>query len=267
MTLSRIFSMEKTTERKYPSLEQVTDTQQISLVKEIFSTVTGKYDFLNHFLSLGRDVAWRRFAGKKMRFFRTHRFLDVATGTCDLAIEAALRHPDIEVVGLDFVQKMMDLGKRKIQKKNLSHRIKIMKGDALHIPSPPDSFDAAGIAFGIRNIPDKTAALQEMMRVVVPGGQVLVLEMTFPQTRFFKYIYHTYLNIVLPLIARFFSPNASAYYYLGDSIMRFPTAYDFGRLIEHAGLVDLEMHSLTLGITNLYIAYKPREEIKLGGSL
>ena len=87
------------------------------------------------------------------------------------------------------------------------------------------------------------------MRVVVPGGQVLVLEMKFPQTRFFKYIYHTYLNIILPLIARSFSPNPSAYYYLGDSIMSFPTAYDFTRLIEHSGLVDVEMHSLTLMVS------------------
>jgi len=252
--------MAKIIEKKYPTVNQVTDTQRIGMVKEIFSTITGKYDFLNHFLSLRRDIAWRRFAVKKMRFFKTYRFLDVATGTCDLAIEAALRYRDIQVVGLDFVQEMMDSGKKKIARKKLLPRIKTLTGDALHIPSPSNSFDAAGIAFGIRNIPDKTRTLKEMMRVVVPGGQVLVLEMTSPKTRFFNGVYRIYLRKILPVLARVFSSNPNAYYYLGDSIMNFPTAHDFARLMEHAGLVDVEMHSLTLGLTYLHIGYKPRTE-------
>ena len=244
--------------QKYPSVKDVTDSRRIGIVKEIFSTVTPRYDFLNHLLSLRRDVAWRRFTVKKMKFFNTFRFLDVATGTCDLAIETALRFPEIQVVGLDFVDRMMALGREKVEGRKLSSRIKMMTGDALHIPSPDNSFDAAGIAFGIRNIPDKTRSLQEMMRVVVPGGQVLVLEMTSPQSRFFRGIYHIYLEKLLPLLARAFSSNPDAYYYLGDSIMNFPTPRDFARLMEKTGLVDVEMHSLTFGITYLHIGYKPK---------
>ena len=247
-------------QKKYPPVKKVTDTQLVSMVKEIFSTINRKYDFLNHFLSLRRDIAWRRCAVKKMRFFRTYRFLDVATGTADLAIEAALRYPDIQVVGMDFVQEMMGVGAQKIERKNLSARIKILKGDALLIPFPPDSFDVAGIAFGIRNIPDKTSALKEMLRVVVPGGQVLVLEMTSPRIPFFKEIYTIYAKTILPLLARAFSPNPSAYYYLWDSISNFPEPHDFTLFMKQAGLVNVEMHRLTLGITHLYIGYKPRAE-------
>ena len=244
--------------QKYPSVIDVTDSQRISIVKEIFSTVTARYDFLNHFLSLRRDVAWRRFAVKRMRFFNTFRFLDVATGTSDLAIETALHFPEIQVVGLDFVDLMIALGRKKIGGKKLSSRIKMLTGDALHIPFPDNSFDAAGVAFGIRNIPDKTRSLQEMIRVVVPGGQVLVLEMTSPQSRFFSGIYQIYLEKLLPLLARAFSSNPEAYYYLGDSIMNFPAPRDFALLMEKTGLVNVEMHSLTFGITYLHIGYKPK---------
>jgi demethylmenaquinone methyltransferase/2-methoxy-6-polyprenyl-1,4-benzoquinol methylase len=249
--------MKKTTNTQYPSVSQVSDAQLVNIVKEIFCTINPKYDFLNHFLSLRRDVAWRRFAVRKMRFFQTYRFLDVATGTCDLAIEAALRYPHIQVVGLDFVEEMMCVGLQKIQRKNLSPRIEILKGDVLHIPSPPHCFDVAGIAFGIRNIPDKINALKEMMRVVVPGGQVLVLEITSPQNPFFRVIYTMYLKRILPRLALAFSPNPMAYHYLWDSIMNFPAAHDFALLMKHAGLVEVETHALTLGITHLHIGYKP----------
>lgn len=247
-----------TTERKYPTVDQVSDSERIRMVREIFATITDKYDFLNHLLSLRQDIAWRRFAVKKMRFFQTHRFLDVGTGTCDLAIETAMRHRNVQVSGLDFVEEMVLLGKKKIERDELSPRIELLRGDALHLPSPRDSFDAAGIAFGIRNIPDKKRALQEMMRVVVPGGQVLVLEMTFPQAPFFQNLYSLYLNRILPFLARAFSPNPKAYFYLGDSIMDFPTARAFARLMESVGLVNIEMYPLTLGITYLHIGHKPK---------
>src|SRR5208337_1247350 len=157
-------------EKKYPSVREVTDEERILMVKEIFSTVTTRYDFLNHFLSLRRDIAWRRFTVRKMRFSGTHRFLDVATGTADLALGAALKYPGVFVVGLDFMEEMLHEGQAKIARKGLSGRIQLLRGDALALPFPDDSFDVAGMAFGIRNIPDKARALAEMARVVVPGG-------------------------------------------------------------------------------------------------
>jgi len=244
----------------YLSVDQIRDVDRIKIVKEIFSTITGKYDFLNHFLSLRRDIAWRRFAVKKIQPFKTHRFLDVATGTSDLAIEAILQHPDIQVTGLDFVDEMLDQGIKKIVKRGFSKRIDLIKGDALHIPFPQDTFDAVGIAFGIRNIPDKIRVLTELRRVVVPGGQVLVLELTLPQTGYFKILYHIYLNMILPLLARVFSPNPDAYHYLGESIMNFPSVKGFARMMKDAGLVDVEIHTLTLGICHLFIGHKPNPD-------
>ncbi len=236
----------------------MTDAERIGMVKEIFSTVTDRYDFLNHFLSLRRDVGWRRFTVKKMSFDSTHRFLDVATGTADLAIGAALRHPRIDVVGLDFMKEMLDVGQRKVSGAGLSKRIQLLRGDALSLPFPDGSFDVAGIAFGIRNIPDRLRALSEMARVVVPGGKIMVLEMAFTPGWFSNLIYHTYLNRLLPRIAKRFSLNPRAYYYLADSIMNFPPPDKFSALMRGTGMADIETHKLTCGATYLYIGRKPR---------
>ncbi|NVM21357.1 MAG: bifunctional demethylmenaquinone methyltransferase/2-methoxy-6-polyprenyl-1,4-benzoquinol methylase UbiE [Desulfobacterales bacterium] len=242
---------------KYPGVAKVTDAERIEMVKEIFSTITGKYDFLNHFLSLRRDIAWRRFTAGKMRFFNTYRMLDVATGTADLAIDVARRHPNARITGLDFVKEMIDLGGAKIQVKLLSDRVRMLRGDALCLPFADNCFDVAAIAFGIRNIPDKIAAIKEMMRIVAPGGQVMILEMTFPQNGPFQKLYNVYLNRILPYVARTFTANPGAYHYLADSIMHFPSPEALAGLMEKAGLTNVEKHSLTLGITHLHVGVKP----------
>lgn len=243
--------------RDYPSVAEMTDDEHIGVVREIFSSITQKYDFLNHLLSLRRDIAWRRFTARKMRFSRTYRFLDVATGTGDLAIDAAQRHPRIRVMGVDFVPEMVELGRGKIEKKGLSGRIHLIMSNALDLPFPDNSFDVAGIAFGIRNIPRRIHVLREMTRVVVPSGQVMVLEMTPPRNRVFQRLYRTYLRRILPHLARSFSPNPAAYAYLGDSIMHFPSAGDFVRFMGDAGLEKVIASPLTLGITHLYVGVKP----------
>jgi len=249
--------MGKHLEDKYPSVSNITQTEHIKIVKEIFSTVTKRYDFLNHFLSMRQDIAWRRFTVKKMRFFRTCRFLDVACGTADLALTAAARFPEINVAGLDFVQEMLDAGQIKIYKRNLLDRIYLIRGDALSLPFGDNTFDAVGIAFGIRNIPDKISALKEMMRVIVPGGQIMVLEMTFSRESIFRKLYHTYLNRILPHLAKRFSMNAGAYYYLADSIMNFPAPDEFARLMEEIGFEQVKKYRLTTGITYLHTGIKP----------
>src|SRR5664280_47716 len=178
--------MQKSTANKYPSVKTISDAERVGMVKEIFSAITGKYDFLNHLLSLRRDVAWRRFAIKKMRFFRTNMFLDVACGTGDLSINACLKHHHIKVFGVDFVFPMVRAGKGKVEKKGLSGQVSFMHGNALRLPFHDNAFDVTGMAFGIRNIPDRMEALREMLRVTVPGGQIMILEMTFIENRFFK---------------------------------------------------------------------------------
>lgn len=249
--------MEKPAKNKYPSVRTVSDTERVTMVKEMFSTVTKKYDFLNHLLSLRRDVAWRRFTVKKMRFFKTGKLLDVACGTADLSIDAAKRYPKIAVTGADFVYEMLEVGKKKIEAKGLGRHIGLMQADALELPFCDNSFDVVSVAFGIRNIPDRERALQEMVRVVVPGGTVMVLEMTFIQNKFFKLIYHVYLNYLLPRLARHFSPNPAAYHYLADSIMNFPNPDAFAAMMEKAGMEKVTKYPLTFGVTYLHIGTKP----------
>ncbi|OPY01593.1 MAG: Demethylmenaquinone methyltransferase [Syntrophorhabdus sp. PtaB.Bin047] len=249
--------MEKPVDRKYPSVRTVSEAERIGMVKEMFSTITGRYDFLNHFLSLRRDIAWRRFTVKKMRFFRTMRFLDVACGTADLSIDAALRHRGINITGADFVFEMLEPGKVKVEKKGLDARITLMQGDALELPFRDNSFDVVGIAFGIRNIPDRERALKEMLRVTVPGGAVMVLEMTFIQNPLFKLVYNVYLNHILPRLAKRFSPNPAAYHYLADSIMNFPQPDAFAAMMEKAGMVNVTKYPLTFGVTYLHVGIKP----------
>ncbi|MCX8110965.1 MAG: bifunctional demethylmenaquinone methyltransferase/2-methoxy-6-polyprenyl-1,4-benzoquinol methylase UbiE [Syntrophorhabdaceae bacterium] len=243
-------------EKKYPSVQRITDKEHIEVVKDIFSTITDRYDFLNHLLSLGRDIAWRKFAVKKMQFNKTNLFLDVACGTGDLAMYAAQRYQNIKVVGLDFIQEMLDLGKKKTVEKKLDDRIDLVRGDACCLPFPDSSFDVAGIAFGIRNIPDKKKALSEMARVVVPEGQVMVLEMAFTRNWFSNILYYFYLNYILPVLARRFSKNKGAYHYLADSIMNFPKPPEFVRLMEEAGISGIRFYRLTFGVTYLYIGTK-----------
>ncbi|MCX5811208.1 MAG: bifunctional demethylmenaquinone methyltransferase/2-methoxy-6-polyprenyl-1,4-benzoquinol methylase UbiE [Proteobacteria bacterium] len=249
--------MEKRLNKQYPSVSMVTGTEHAGMVKEIFSTITKRYDFLNHFLSMRRDVAWRRFTVKKMRFFLTGRFLDVACGTSDLAIMTAKRFHDVQSTGVDFVQAMLVAGRKKIYRKGLGQDINLANADALSLPFKDNTFDVAAIAFGIRNIPDRTAALGEMIRVIVPDGQVMVLEMTYIRNRLFKRLYHLYLNFILPGIAGLLSFNPAAYLYLADSIMNFPSPERFAGLMGEAGLTEVKKYKLTFGITYLYTGIKP----------
>lgn len=244
-------------EKRYPSLKEITEKEHIEVVKDIFSTITDRYDFLNRFLSLRRDIAWRRFAVKKMVFEKTGRLLDVACGTCDMAIFAAKRYPAIKAICLDFIHEMLEVGKKKIHIENLQDRLHLIRGDACYLSFPDSCFDVASIAFGIRNIPDKKKALSEMARVVVPGGQVMVLEMAFTKNWFTNILYYFYLNYMLPFIARKFSKNKGAYHYLADSIMNFPKPQEFIKLMEDSGIRDVKIYKLTFGITYLYSGTKP----------
>jgi len=250
-------SLQKQMRKKYPLVKEMNMFQQVRIVRHLFATIYHRYDFLNHFFSLGRDLAWRRFTVGKMRFFQTNRLLDVATGTADLAIEALRENPHIQVTGVDFVKEMVAVGQQKVNRRGLAARIHLMCGDALNLPFADENFDVAGIAFGIRNIPQYLQALSEMSRVVVPGGRVMVLEMHFPQNRSFRWFYSLYLNKALPWTAHLFSHNPSAYHYLADSIIHFPSSNAFAGLMEQAGLVCVEGYPLSRGIAFLHIGIKP----------
>ena len=243
--------------RSYPRFAAMSQAIQTDVVKDIFTTAHERYDFLNHLLSLRRDIGWRRFVVEKMRFPNPGRLLDVATGTADLALEAALRYPRLRVTGVDFAEPMLEIGRRKVRASGLGDRITLVPEDALALPFPNCSFDVTTVAFGMRNIPDKRAALREMARVTVPGGQVMVLEMTFAPAPVFRSIYRLYLARVLPFMARPFTANAGAYAYLADSIQGFPSPDEFRDLMRSTGLTGVVYHSLTFGAAYLHLGRVP----------
>ena len=230
---------------------------QTGVVREIFTTVQDRYDFLNHFLSFRRDIGWRRATVTAMRFGRTNRMLDVATGTADLALETASAHPGVHVTGVDFAAPKLAIGARKVRAAGLADRVELREGDALALPFADALFDVTAVAFGMRNIPDRRRALREMARVTVPGGQVMVLEMSFAPAGPFRPLYGVYLSHVLPRVARLFARNPATYWYLGDSIRRFPVPRAFSALMEEAGLEDVTAHRLTFGAACLHIGRRP----------
>ena len=238
---------------EYPSVQEMDDDQRIGIVKDIFASVADKYDFLNRFLSGRRDVAWRKRTVKEMNFSQTKRFLDVATGTGDLAIDCANTYSNVKVVGVDFVKEMVNKGIEKVQNKNLQERVNIKLGDATKLEYDDSSFDVTAIAFGIRNIPDKLLVLSEMRRVVVEDGQVMVLELTTPEPSIRRSVYSFYLNGVLPKLAKWFTKNPAAYEYLADSIMNFPTRKEFLSVMESVGLKNCRAIPMTFGVCTLYI--------------
>ena len=242
--------------KEYPSVQKMSDDQRIGIVKDIFASVTDKYDFLNRFLSGRRDVAWRKRTVSEMNFFNTNRFLDVATGTGDLALDCANTYSDVKVIGVDFVQEMVNNGLKKVDTQNLEHRVELKWGDATNIDFIDDTFDVTAIAFGIRNIPNKEKALSEMKRIIVPDGQIMVLELTTPEPGFWRSTYSFYLNGVLPKLAKWFTKNPAAYEYLADSIMNFPTRKEFLALMESMGLKNCRAIPLTFGVCTLYIGQK-----------
>lgn len=225
--------------------------KKIETVKEIFNNITPHYDRMNRIMSCRRDVHWRKFLVSRLPK-DSCKILDVATGTGDVAIEIARRMPNVEVVGLDFVQRMLDIGLEKIIRRGLQDRIKLVNGDAMNLPFEDNSFDAATIAFGMRNIPDRRGAIKEMMRVVKPGGKVLVLEMTFPRNLKMRKFFDLYLNRVIPLLGSAVTGNISAYKYLSDSIHNFIHPDELKKIFEDVGLRDVYAFPLTLGITYLH---------------
>jgi len=232
-------------------LNEWSEKERIRTVKKIFSTITPRYDLLNHVLSGCQDIRWRNFTTRRLPADARH-VLDVATGTGDLAITMAHKRSELKVTGVDFVKAMIDIAAAKTARAGLASRVEYIAGDAMRLPFADDTFDAATVAFGFRNIPDRIGALREMARVVRPGGKIMVLEMTLPREtmmgRFFKW----YLKNIIPIVGKLISGNKGAYNYLSDSIEDFLKPDELGIQFEKAGLKDIKAFSMTFGITYLH---------------
>ena len=223
-------------------------------IQTMFSNIAGRYDLLNRVLSLGIDRRWRRFAVGQLPKAADARFLDVATGTCDVALEIIKRHaPGTKVVGVDFSEGMLEFGREKVKDAGLENRIEVRFADVTSLPFEDNAFDGSIIAFGIRNVQDYKKGISEMGRVVKSGGRVVVLEFTSVQNRFFMPLYRFYITRVLPFIGELVSGKKGAYKYLPDSMLGFPSPEEFKAAMEGTGLRDVRYYKLSFGIAYVHV--------------
>jgi len=220
-------------------------------VAKMFNRISGRYDFLNHFLSMGIDIAWRRKAIRLLRGLEPKQILDVATGTGDFAIEALKLKPE-SVVGVDISEGMLEVGQRKIRDRHLEGVIDLRLGDSENLPFPDNIFDAVIVAFGVRNFENLEQGLSEMLRVVKPGGQVVILEFSKPLKFPMKQLYNVYFTAILPRIGRSISRDQEAYRYLPESVKAFPDGTSFLAVLSGLGYKNPQCEPLTFGISSLY---------------
>ena len=230
-----------------------------SRIERMFSGIAPWYDFLNRLLSLRRDVFWRRELIQGLRLPSHAVVLDLAAGTLDVSLECNRQHPQVRVIAADFSLPMLLLGQKKLSTRGCQVSIVPVSADAYALPFPEAAFDAVTIAFGIRNLPDRDAALAEILRVLKPGGTLAVLEFVPPESGLLQTLYKLYLNGILPLIGRIFSQHDFAYRYLAESIANFPSAVQFSRLMQEAGFQDVRYRLLTFGVVGLFYGCKPAE--------
>lgn len=229
-------------------------------VRQMFDSIAPRYDLLNRLLSLGIDRRWRQFAVAQLQVPEGGRVLDIATGTCDVALEIARTTPDsVNIVGEDFTQGMLIHGQEKLNVSPLGKRIFLVNAPCESIPHPDATFDAITIAFGIRNVVDRQTGLNEMFRVLKPGGRVVILEFSNPRSRLFRSLYYFYFRQLLPTIGGLFSQR-SAYQYLPDSVLEFPSQEQFLKMLGEAGFSALRYHDLTFGISTVYVADKVSDD-------
>lgn len=224
-------------------------------VEEMFDSISGKYDFLNHFLSLGIDVIWRKKSLRKIQQASPSHILDVATGTGDFAIAAKNKYPEATVKGIDISNGMLEVGRKKISKKAIKD-VELINGDSAAMPFETESFDVAIVAFGVRNFEDLDAGLAEMNRVLKPGGEIVVLEFSKPKSFPFKQIYNFYFNNVLPLFGKLISKDNAAYTYLPESVKVFPEGEAFLKRLQGNGFDSCTSKPLTAGISSIYHGIK-----------
>ena len=240
----------------------VSTSKEPARIAGMFDSIARRYDTLNHLLSVGLDRRWRARAVRELALTGTEDVLDMCTGTADLAVEAVTTAAGQarDVVGVDFAGEMLRLGLIKIRKAGLADRVHLVRGDATQIPLPDNRFDAAMVAFGIRNVLDAAQSAREFARVLKPGGRLAVLEFGFPRIPGIKAAYRWYFKTLLPRVGRLISKHGDAYSYLPASVEQFPSPEAFATLLTDHGFASVRTVSLTLGIVYLYVATMPGQK-------
>ncbi len=224
----------------------------------MFDNISGTYDLLNSVLSLGIDRYWRKKALNLISKAPGDSFilLDIASGTCDLAIQAAKSFKNAKIIATDVSEKMLEIGRVKVKKDHLQDQIECQYADAENIPFIENNFDVITVAFGVRNFENLQKGILEMHRVLKPGGQIVILDFSSPLIFPVKHLFQVYFKYILPLIGRLLSKDQRAYNYLFESVQQFP---DFGRftaILEASGFKNCSYKPLTFGICSIYIGYK-----------
>ena len=226
--------------------------EQVALM---FNRISKRYDFLNHFLSMGIDKLWRKKAIRLLSDKPVESLLDIATGTGDFAIEALKLNPK-QIIGSDISEGMLQVGKQKVKKKKLDNIISFELGDAENLRFKNDSFDAITVGFGVRNFENLEKGLADMHRVLKPNGQVAILEFSKPKKFPIKQLYHFYFLNILPFVGRIVSKDASAYTYLPESVQEFPDGERFLEIMKKVGYKNPKQYPVSFGIASIYMGEK-----------
>lgn len=224
-------------------------------VAEMFNNISKRYDFLNHFLSMGIDKIWRKKAVKILGENNPKVILDIATGTGDFAVEALKLNPT-KVIGIDISQGMLDMGMAKMKKKKVDHIIDLQLGDSENLPFEDNYFDGYTVGFGVRNFENLEKGLAEMLRVLKPNGKAVILEFSKPKKFPIKQSYYMYSKYILPTIGKIVSKDARAYTYLPESIAAFPEGKTFKRIMEKVGYKNVGSKLVSGGIATIYFGDK-----------
>jgi demethylmenaquinone methyltransferase/2-methoxy-6-polyprenyl-1,4-benzoquinol methylase len=238
-----------------PFSEEGSKKEQVS---EMFDRIAPRYDFMNRFLSAGTDISWRRKAIGMFKNDQPKIILDVATGTGDMAIMASKILRPEEIVGIDISEKMLEIGRKKLEKEQLGTKIEMMRGDGETINFPDNSFDGVMVAFGVRNFENLDKGLKEILRVLKPGAQLVVLEFSKPVMPGVKSLYNLYMGVLAPQMAKLFKQNKKAYKYLNDSAKAFPDRQRFELILKQTGYSETAWKPLSLGICCIYTGRKPK---------
>ncbi|MBL0136641.1 MAG: bifunctional demethylmenaquinone methyltransferase/2-methoxy-6-polyprenyl-1,4-benzoquinol methylase UbiE [Chitinophagaceae bacterium] len=225
-------------------------------VAGMFDQIAFRYDFMNRFLSGGIDVSWRRKAIKELAALKPQKILDVATGTADVAIMTMKYLKPEKIIGIDISEGMLEIGRQKVAKLLLNKHIELQQGDSEAIKFDDNTFDAITVAFGVRNFENLEKGLGEMLRVLKPGGKLVVLEFSKPRKTWFKGIYNVYMKAIAPKAGEWLSKNKDAYQYLNNSVKAFPEGETFLHILEQSGFSDTTLKRLSLGICTIYCGTK-----------
>lgn len=225
-------------------------------VATMFDQIAFRYDFLNRFLSGGVDIYWRKRALRELKALNPNLILDVATGTADVAIMTYKYLQPEKIIGIDISEGMLEIGRKKVAKLLLNKQIELFQGDSEAINFDDNTFDAVTVAFGVRNFENLEKGLSEMLRVLKPGGKLVVLEFSRPKKPAFKSLYNFYMKAVAPRAGKWLSKNKEAYQYLHSSVKAFPEGETFLHILQQVGFTETNLKSLSLGICTIYCGRK-----------